>query len=694
MPIATNDKGDTLFLSDDGQWQPAKTAKNPQSGETMAYDGKAWQPVKAPKKDIGVGDVAREFAEGVPIIGGLLNKANAATYAAVSPVFPSDKTVSQAETFGKRYEENLTRENKRDVEFEEQHPIASTAAGLAGGVAATAPLAATGVGAKILGLGGGNLGSQMLRGAASGAGINAADALTRGGNPVTAAGVGALAGGAGEPVARVAGAIAEPIANTVRGIFNPSKEASRRVASAAERDLAAGTTGLTPKEFTDAKATGQPVTLMETGGETTRALARSAANTSPEGRAVLDKTINQRFESQSTRLADWLRSTFHFPNAVAQQEAIEQAGKTANNTAYKKAYQEGSAGIWNPEIEQLAGSDAVAAAMKKAVAAAKDEAIISGHGAMNPRITFTQDGRIQFTKGPSGVPTYPDLQFWDLTRRELSSSAAQAIRAGNDTEGRRLTAFSKALNAALDKAVPSYAEARSGAALFFGAENALEAGQAFVTSKMGNEEARRALAKMSPLEKQLFQDGYVDAFVRQVREGSDRRSMMNTIATSDAARERLSIALGPDKARELEAMLHVEGVMDLARSAVQGNSTTARQLVELGLAGGAYTYGTGGNVLNPDPQAIMNAALVYGASRGHNVINTRVAEQVARQLSSNDPKFIAAGLKAIAGSQGLLNSLRQFTAALGRSGSAEVSKPTLAPQSPLATSSPLAATGQ
>jgi hypothetical protein len=387
--------------------------------------------------------------------------------------------VSQADTFGKRYNENLERENKRDTEFEEQHPIASTAAGVVGGIASTLPLAATGVGAKVLGLGGQTLGSQVLRGAASGAGINAADALVRGGNPLTAGAVGFGAGAAGEPVARVAGAIAEPITNLVRGIFNPGEEASRRVASAASRDLAAGTTGLTPKEFTDAKAAGQPVTNMEMGGETTRALARSAANTSPEGRAVLGKTIDQRFESQSARLTDWLRTTFHFPNAVAQQEAIEETGRTANSAAYKKAYQEGSAGIWNPELEQLAGSDAVAAAMKSAASTAKDEAIVSGHGAMNPRITFTQDGRIQFTKGPSGVPTYPDLQFWDLTRRELSDSAKAAFKAGRDTEGRRLTQFSKSLNAALDKAVPSYAEARSGAARFFGAENALEAGQAF-----------------------------------------------------------------------------------------------------------------------------------------------------------------------------------------------------------------------
>jgi len=414
---------------------------------------------------------------------------------------------------------------------------------------------------------------------------------------------------------------------------------------------------------------------METGGETTRSLARSAANTSPEGRDILNRTINDRFETQSDRLTGWLRSEFHFPNAVAQQEAIEETGRTANREAYGRAMREGSEGIWSPELERLSGSDSVTKAMQGATKSAKDEAIVSGYGAMNPRITFTEDGRIQFAHGPTGVPTYPDLQFWDLTRRQLSDAATEANRAGRTTEGRRLSNFATSMNAELDRLVPSYREARAGAAHFFGAENALEAGQNFVTSRMENDQARVALARMNPLERQLFQDGFVDTFVKQVRESGDRRSILNTVANSPAARERLSIALGRERANELEAMLRVEGVMDLARGAVQGNSTTARQLAELGLAGGTYAYGTGGDVLNPDSHAIMNAALVYGAARGHHVIDTRVAQQVARQLSSDNPAHIVSGLRTLAQSRALLDSLRQADAALARAGSVQVSEP-------------------
>ena len=88
------------------------------------------------------------------------------------------------------------------------------------------------------------------------------------------------------------------------------------------------------------------------------------------------------------------------------------------------------------------------------------------------------------------MPTYPDLQYWDQVRRELSDAA---IRAGRGTEdARRLGRFATALNSELDRMVPAYAGARRTAAGFFGAENALEAGQKFATQKFGHDEARQA----------------------------------------------------------------------------------------------------------------------------------------------------------------------------------------------------------
>jgi hypothetical protein len=201
---------------------------------------------------------------------------------------------------------------------------------------------------------------------------------------------------------------------------------------------------------------------MDVAGEPGRRLARSAANTSAEGGAVLNQAIDERFEGQTQRLSDWLNSTFNYPNAALQQQALERSQSITDNANYARAMREGSRGIWNPELERLASSDIVANAMKKAASVTRDESVIGGYAGMNPNISFTADGRIQFARGPGGVPTYPDLQFWDLTRRQLSNSAQMMLQRGDNEEARRFGIFAQRLNTALDREVPSYQAARAG----------------------------------------------------------------------------------------------------------------------------------------------------------------------------------------------------------------------------------------
>ncbi len=600
---------------------------------------------------------------GVPILGGLAQRAEPYIGAISQPLVGGS---AEGATVGERAAKNKALMDELRGDFQKQHPAANMASEMIGGTLATLPLASTALGAHALGLTG-SLPGMIARGAASNAMISAADAATRGGGVgdiASSAGLGSIIGAGAPVVGRAVSAAATPLINTVRGIMNPADEAARRVAGAVSRDATAGTSGMSQPEFAAAQQAGAPVTLMERGGETTRALARSAANTSPEGRDILNRAIGDRFEGQGDRITGYLNSTFHYPDAAAQQAALESTARSVNNRAYGQAMQEGSGGLWSPTLERLAGSKTVADAMKAAADVAGDEAIVSGHGAMNPRVTFNQSGVMQFGRNPQGMPTYPDLQFWDLTRRQLSDQISAAQRAGHNDAARRLTSFANTLNTELDRMVPSYKAARQGAAQAFGAQDALEAGQKFVTSKMDNDAARQALAKMSPTEKQLFQDGFVSNLIQKIRETPDRRNVASQIANSPAAVERLNMALGRNRAQELQAMLHVENVMDLARPAVQGNSTTARQLAELGLAGGAYAAGSGGNLLNPDPTSVMSAALVYGAARGRHVIDTRVAQQVAQMLTSRDPAQLARGMRLLGQTPRLFNAIQNTDAAL------------------------------
>lgn len=100
--------------------------------------------------------------------------------------------------------------------------------------------------------------------------------------------------------------------------------------------------------------------------------------------------------------------------------------------------------------------------------------------------------------------------------------------------------------------------------------------------------------------------------------------------------------------------------MDLARNTVQGNSTTARQLVELGLAGGVGGYES----YQGDPQALIKAALVYGAVRGHRVVDERVARELAKLLASNNVDQVERGLGILTRNKNMMRSIRNADAAI------------------------------
>lgn len=596
----------------------------------------------------------------------------------IAPTVGAARLGYEALTGGKEasdaYNQAVEAERYANRLSQEQHPYATVAGNVAGAVA----LPVGGV------MNAATLPARMGRGAAVGAVMGALSGagegegyVDRAGRATTGAALGGAIGGVAPPL--VEGAIqlgrtaAAPVINAVRGAVNPEAEASRRVATSLARDIQndpGAVSRLTPQEFAASVQQGGPATMLDIGGESTRALARSAANTSPEGRQVLNQAVNDRFEGQSGRVVEWLRNTFHFPNADAQQQAIEQTARNVNRGAYARAYRDGAGGVWSPELERLAGSDAVTGAMQRAAAKARDESIIGGYGAMNPRVTFN-NGVLEFQRGRNGMPLYPDLQYWDLVRRELSDAAQTAGR--GTSEARRLNSFATALNTELDRMVPSYQAARQGAAGFFGAENALEAGQSFVTQNFGISETRRALSAMSPQERQLFQDGFVSRYIETLGRVGDRRNILNQIASSPAAREKLNLVLGRQRSAELEAGLRVEGIMNLARGSIQGNSTTARQLAELGLAGGTGITGVAG-VYNQDPQTMTIAAMSAALLAGRRGIDARVARQVAGMLVSDDPQRLMQGIRTVARNEHFMDALRVADRKIASIGSAQTPK--------------------
>lgn len=653
-------------------------------------------------------NVVRSIGRGMPVIGGVLDKMNAATYAALTPAYESlmpetakaDATISHKPTFGERYTENQARENVKDLSYAKDHPTANMVGELVGGIGSTVAAAPTAIGAKILGLTGKTLPGAMWRGGLSGAGIGAADAVTRGHDPVATGSIGGLIGVGAPAVGRVASTIVAPMVNAMRGARDPAAEAVRRYGGALERDRAAGTAGLTDAEIQGAERAGLPVSPIDRGGETTFAVARSAVNTSPEGRRILTNALDERYAGQGPRTIDWFKQGQHYPTDAERNAALAHVSNNEIGPKYMAAMKEAAdKPLWpNSEIRKISGLESlpsnlhpaheallsdlaeltqapeVQSAIRLANAnlrnwAVKDQIALREanpqlrNAIVTPPRPFMQVVNGQTVMNPvesssgKAVVNLPTLRYWDYIKRALDQMGTPTTKS-----------FARTIRNNIDEIVPKYAEARAAAQptkFFQGAGDAYEAGQNFFRrgDKFDAADTQTALTSMSETERKLFKDGYSDAYVNFIEKHPNRRNLLNEINKSTAAQKEFETALGPQRARELEARMRVEHVMNDARNEVKGNSTTARQLMELGLAGGASML-EGGSPIPHDPQSALTAALVWGAARGHRAIDSRVSLQVAKLLASNNPQQQKVGMTLLTQNPGLFGALRNSDTAM------------------------------
>lgn len=572
------------------------------------------------------------------------------------------------------YEGNLAKQRAIDAANLKEHPVATIGGEVAGslalpvGAAARAPTLA------------GRMAAGAGLGAAQGAayGIGSSPDLTNvpevAKNAVTGAGTGLLVGGVAPPVVEGAGrALAAGLQKTgipaaINGLRNPEGTAARIVGDAMERDAAAGSAGIGQYERRYAVNQGMPVVNADLGGDATKRLARTAANMSPEAQTALNKVIDPRFEGQSTRIADML-SDLGGGNSVQTLDRLQESARKAKAPLYRAAYAEGDRPIWSLELERLAGSPEVLDAMKAAVKTGKSRAIVDGHGAFNPGVRITEDGQITFFQGKNGVPAYPNLQYWDYVKRELDGAAGRAIRAGSNEEGARLTSQARMLRNALDEQVPSYAKARGTAAAAFDAENALEAGQKFVSARGKNQEYAKVISEMTEPERKLFTHGFLSDLENKVREAPDRHNVIKQIFGSPAARQRMEMALGQDKVARVHVALHAESIMDQLRTVVQGGPTTARQLADIAamplLVGGTTLLGSG-DVMKAGEAATLTGAVQMLAKKGSSKINANVMTHVGELLASNDPTQISRAISTIKASKPLQEALSPFAPSLAQ----------------------------
>ena len=616
---------------------PVDIKVTPRQSQNVEVVGNTPQMQQPEQQNTGLMDKAIAFGAGaadLPVVGPAVVAAE--DYKTAAEVFALDRVRGGSMTF----EDALKSVQERRQAAETANPITRTVGNVAGTVAAALPLGATAGGARALGMTGNSLLGRMGMSAGTNALISGADTAARGGDMgdvATSAAIGGAIGGivpaASEGIRAGGNLLRERVSPVVNALArSPESEAQRRVVNALARDAQMG--GLNQIDDAAAAANMQDIRLVDRGGETTRALARSAANNSPEARAVVSDLASTRFETQGDRALGFLyRISGGATDDLSAREAIQNAAKASNAPAYAKAFGSSEAqSVWTPALKDLTGSPAMRAAISGAESRSANRAAVEGGKQVINPFARMADGTLELRTAKDGSRSIPSLQFWDQVKRNLDGMIGKAVRSGDKTLVGDLTSIKSKLVSELDSAVPSYKDARRGAMAFFEAEDALDAGRNFVMQTKDIGKAAAAISKMTPAEKEAFRVGAASRISEVIKSTPDRRNVVNRLFGSKASRDKMMAAFGPEKFREFEAFTNVETTMDTLRGAL-GNSTTARQLAEMGLAGGAGTgigYATTGDWRGAAAGALLGAAGRYRESA--------VAKEVAKLLVSTDPQ--------------------------------------------------------
>lgn len=691
----------TTFLTGEpgaglGNWEPYRP---PSQGEAEpAPAGGAlgnWEPYQAPAqvsapeqpRQVGTGEaITAGLAHGATFgaapalaglsaasgmelpqeVGGKLDQP--AGMALLQPFVGAYKLLTEGNERVKAYNEARDKALKNYEEIQRQRPITTALASLAGGLAVTPALGPLGTlrGASVLG----RVAQGTKVGAVTGGLTGAGEATSKGEAPLevakqagTGAGVGGVLGaGLGGAIETGAG-VAKGVSSIVRGHRDPELEAARQVADVMQRgrqarfDLAADQ----PAIQAGIEA-GTPVFNVDVAGAPGRRLLRGATNVSPEAQDVAGQALFPRFAGQSERIGDWVLTRFGGGDVGATLQNLKQAARVANKPNYDRAMLMADRlhpdGIWSPRLEQLASSSAIPRAAQIASEKGADRAVLEGRGGFNPGVSFN-NGILTVSRG--GRRSFPDLQFWDYTQRALRDMAENAKRAGNLSEADAIGGLQHELLAELDRLVPAFGQARGTAARFFSAGDALEAGEKFVgASNIGGKRLRdpevaRMVAAMSPAEQLLFRYGFVTELANKVGGIGDTAQVVTKIGQSQNARRRLEIALGPDGAEEVQALLRIEGLVDRARTAAFGNSSSIQQL---GDVTGGVAAGIGMESVR-NPLAMITGAILYAGRQLHHSVNNEVATNVARMLVSEDPQIFARGVSIAARNPVIRETLRR-----------------------------------
>ena len=513
------------------------------------------------------------------------------------------------------------------------------------------------------------IGSRMAQGAKVGAGYGAAYGAgaaeapagasfpEQAANTAVEAGKGLAIGGTigalASPLLDVAGAAVKPITNIVRAKMNPEAVAADKVAEAFRRDGAGPLTLNNPILNRDGGTI-----LADMGGENVRGKMRSALNVPNEGRTAFQEQLDGRARDQWNKIESSIVDVAGDPKKYYQSADALIATRAAEATpAFERAFD----ASFLPHEQKF--TDLFARPTFDKIKNRVEDALLDEGVKGAPR-TGEVFNNVRPLEVVHRIKVELDKQIGQAAKAEKMGNAGGASADKFDLN--TLMTLKNDLRSALKASSGDGPELYSRALKSFGDSSALsraiELGFDHAASKEAPEVVRRTLAKMSPPEQELYRLGVARKWAEQNRTGRDTADRVGRDWTSPERNLMLEeVARTPEARTQFKQMMDALAAQTKTRQAAQGNSTTAKQLLEAADdAKPAEVLKMGKNVVMGNWSALMEglaqkAAPLGGMTPGVaaemlKILGTKTSP-VAQKFSGATPQWpalnIASGLPSI-----------------------------------------------
>jgi hypothetical protein len=290
--------------------------------------------------------------------------------------------------------------------------------------------------------------------------------------------------------------------------------------------------------------------------------------------------------------------------------------------------------------------------MQSAVEKWRDRAIADGFGGMNPGAAV-EGGVMKFKNG--NVPAFPNMQFWDYTKRALDDQIGAAVRSGAKDEVSYLTKLSKKLRSELDTAFPAYKLVRENYATQSQMIDALEMGRGIMKPAVLNNLDQLAddFAQLPKPAKDMYRMGMARALEDMISSTpSEAGNVVNKIFGTPQKRQALRTMFESDsKFRAFEVQMRrlakEASVFKNIRTGSKTSLVNAEQQAAGNLKEGAdalVDVGSGRYV-----NATMKGLSKLLGNLGR--MDEATAARVAQILVSEDPQFVMQALRSQANTQ-------------------------------------------